>query len=136
MHAVPELPWPANLFRQPYLAAQAATTAPLYGKTDASSLCACGCRQRHSLAVSKVVTEEDRHGPSHVVLQCQLANHRTRREGPECTGMTSGTFSLMTRHQPQFWPGSGHVWPLCSNACVPNRTKLATFRGGFTFLAV
>lgn len=67
MHAVPDLQWPQDLFRQPF-AVKAATTAPLYGKAGTGNLCACGCRQRHGLAVSKVVTEDDRHGPTRRVL--------------------------------------------------------------------
>ena len=67
LNPVPNLPWPRDLFYQPAIV-KTATTAPLYGKRDASSLCACGCRNRHSLAVSKVVTEEERHGPIRRVL--------------------------------------------------------------------
>lgn len=61
MRAVPNLPWPHNLF---------AMGQPMQQLTrvDTSNLCACGCRKRHSLAVSKVVTEEDLHGPTRRVL--------------------------------------------------------------------
>jgi len=56
MHAVPDLPWPRNLFRQPYLAA--ATTAPLTRpKLDQATACACGCKLPHNHAVSKVLAE-------------------------------------------------------------------------------
>ena len=58
-----------------------ATTAPLYHKADASSLCACGCKQRHGLAVSKVVTEEKRHGPTRRVLWFHTMRFRQLWEG-------------------------------------------------------
>ncbi len=85
MQRVADLPWPHTLFCQTS-AVKTVTTAPLYGNSDASSLCACGCRERHGLAVSKVVTGEDRHGPTRRVLWFHTWHCKTTWEAKNVRG--------------------------------------------------
>lgn len=58
MRRVPQLNWPQHLFALPHLNVATAidSTASLRGvKPKDEELCACGCKTRHNLAVSRVV---------------------------------------------------------------------------------
>lgn len=61
MPRVPDLNWPRQLYALPYDAVAAHTTAPLkQGKARTGDhLCACGCKQKHHMAVSGL---EGEHG--------------------------------------------------------------------------
>lgn len=65
LEPVPDLPWPHNLFAMGQPLQQQLTTRR---RLNDSELCTCGCKQRHNHAVSKVITEEDRHGPTRRVV--------------------------------------------------------------------
>lgn len=81
LERVPDLPWPANLFSLPYLAAN--STAPLFAGASKKSLGddKCRCGQPHHHAVSRVVTNDTPFGYNRSVVWYCSMNCRNRDMG-------------------------------------------------------
>jgi hypothetical protein len=77
MERVPSLNWPKHLF------ATASSTAPLLGKkvTPLDAQCACGCKQLHKNAVSRVIEEDSPWGYSRRIAWYCSISHRNKHMG-------------------------------------------------------
>ena len=62
------LRWLYDTSPQPHLAIPATRARVYRRRIPLATACACGCKQQHTLAVSKVIAEDDLHSPTGRVL--------------------------------------------------------------------